>query len=50
MCIRQNGHNGNELRGDVWIKGGLDGTEQKWIENVDYAPEFYRGQKDSSYQ
>jgi hypothetical protein len=43
-------HTGNERKGDVWIKDGLDGREQKWIENVDYAPEFYRGQPYSTYQ
>lgn len=40
----------NRMKGDVWVKDGLDGKEQKWISNVDYAPEFYAGKKDSTYQ
>lgn len=42
-------HTANELNGDVWVKNGLRGTEEKWIENVDDAPEFYRGQTANTY-
>ncbi|MCM3601012.1 translocation protein TolB [Robertmurraya korlensis] len=38
-------YTGNELKGDVWVKDGLDGKEQKWISIVDYAPEFYTRDK-----
>lgn len=43
-------YTGNGQKGDVWVKDGLDGKEQKWISNVDYAPEYYAGKKDSTYQ
>jgi hypothetical protein len=30
-----------ESKGDVWVKKGLKGQEQRWLENVDSAPIFY---------
>lgn len=43
-------HDGKEIKGDVWIRGGLKGEDQLWIKNVDYAPVLYRGAKGDANQ
>ena len=35
--------NGN--KGDVWIKNGINGQEQKWLENIDSPPVFFNNNK-----
>lgn len=34
-------HTNNERKGNVWVKEGLEGKEQLWIQNVDSEPVFY---------
>lgn len=30
-----------QSKGDIWVKNTLNGQEQTWLENVDYAPTFF---------
>ncbi|WP_078544891.1 eIF2A family protein [Litchfieldia alkalitelluris] len=33
---------GEEMKGDVWLKDGLDGQEHIWLKNVGSPPVFYK--------
>ena len=34
-------------KGDVWVKNALNGQEQIWLKNVDYAPTFFTSEQSS---
>ncbi|WP_456270966.1 translocation protein TolB [Bacillus sp. AK031] len=36
----------NAEHGDVWMRNGLTGEERVWINNVDYAPVLFSGNKE----
>lgn len=38
-------HKAEQNKGDVWVKNGLNGQEQIWLKNVDYAPTFFTQQQ-----